>query len=86
MLLYLVASVAFWGALLAGAFYFARRHVRALEARAGNDADVLELRARVKVLEEALDDTRRDVDRLETAQEFTTRLLGARVEKDDRVR
>jgi hypothetical protein len=37
-------------------------------------------------LEEALDDTRRDVDRLETAQEFTTRLLGARVEKDDRVR
>src|SRR4051812_36953195 len=33
MLPYLLSAVAFWGSVLGGGFYFARRYVRAFEAR-----------------------------------------------------
>jgi cell division protein FtsB len=76
--LVLVAAVAFWGAVLGGGFYLARRYVRAVERRAGNESELVELRQRVAHLEDGLDDTRRDVERLESAQEFMNRLLAGR--------
>ena len=80
MLPILLASVAFWFSALGGGFYLARRYVRALEARIDKEGALNELRARVQTLEDALDGTQRDVQRLEAAQEFTTRLLGDRSE------
>jgi hypothetical protein len=78
-----VVAVAFWGTVLGGGFYFARRHVRALERRASDESELADLRQRVARLEEALDDTHRDVERLETAQEFTNRLLAGRPSSGD---
>jgi chromosome segregation ATPase len=72
------AAVVFWGSVLGGGFYFARRHVRALERRARDESELAELRQRVAHLEEALDGTQRDVERLEAAQEFMNRLLAGR--------
>jgi cell division protein FtsB len=81
--LVLVAAVAFWGSALGGGFYLARRYVRAVERRAGNESELAELRQRVAHLEDALDDTGRDVERLENAQEFMNRLLAGRPSSGD---
>ena len=78
MMPFAIAAMAFWFSVLGGGFYFARRYVRAVEARTDKDAALNELRARVQTLEDALDGTQRDVQRLEAAQEFTTRLLADR--------
>jgi hypothetical protein len=80
MIPFAIAAVAFWFSALGGGFYFARRYVRAAEARGDREAALSELRARVQTLEDALDGTQRDVQRLEAAQEFTTRLLADRSE------
>jgi hypothetical protein len=79
-----IAAIAFWGSALGGTFYFARRYIRAVERRTGGEAELAELRERVAGLEDALDVTRREVERLETAQEFTTRLLASRAEQGER--
>ncbi|HYD54740.1 MAG TPA: hypothetical protein VEA99_19050 [Gemmatimonadaceae bacterium] len=63
---------------LAAAIYFARRHVRALEQRGADAGELAALRQRVLQLEEALEGTRQDVQRLEEANEFTSRLLASR--------
>ena len=52
--------------------------MRAVERRAGQEESVAALQARVATLEELIDGMRAEVDRLETAQEFTTRLLAER--------
>jgi hypothetical protein len=79
----MVAFALVWPALGAVALgtgaYLARRYVRAIERRGANDAEITELRQRLAVLEENADATRRDVDRLEAGQEFTTKLLAERV-------
>ena len=64
---------------LTGGFYFAHRFVRALERRADGKAELTELRARVAQLEEAQELTERELLRVQTAQEFSTQLLGARM-------
>jgi len=85
MLPILLVSVAFWGSVLGGVFYFARRYVRAVESRVVKDAELLEMRQRIVTLEESLDATQRDVERLQAAQEFTTRLLHPGSGKSDQV-
>lgn len=67
----LMVAVAFWGTVLGGGFYFARRHLRMREARNPDTAQLTELRARVDALEEAAKVARGEIERLETGQEFT---------------
>jgi hypothetical protein len=81
--LVLAAAVAFWGSVLGGGFYLARRYVRAVERRTSDESELAELRQRVARLEETLDDTVRDVERLDSAQEFTNRLLAGRPSSGD---
>lgn len=45
------AAVAFWSIALAGGFYWSRRYVRAIEARAGAEARIAELESRLTALE-----------------------------------
>ncbi|MFI5256883.1 MAG: hypothetical protein ACHQRK_06440 [Gemmatimonadales bacterium] len=78
MLPFALMGVAFWGIVLGGGFYFARRFARSSEARSSDGMKLADLRDRIAALEEALDGARRDIDRLDAGQEFTTRLLGAR--------
>jgi hypothetical protein len=85
MLPILLAGIAFWGSVLGGGFYFVRRYVRAVESRGAKDAELLEMRQRISTLEDSLDATQRDVERLEAAQEFTTRLLSPGSDKSDQV-
>ena len=47
----LAAAVAFGGSALGGGFYFARRYVRALERRVGDESELAALRQRVALLE-----------------------------------
>ncbi len=47
----IAAAVAFWGSALGGAFYFARRYVRALERRVADESEIAALRERVAQLE-----------------------------------
>lgn len=68
------AAAIFWGLALVGGFYFARRHVRALERSAGNESELTELRQRVAHLEQALGETQRHVELLESPQKTTNRL------------
>jgi hypothetical protein len=75
---FLAAGVAFWGTVLGGGFYFVRRYVRAVERRASQEENLVALQARITTLEELVDGMRTDVERLETGQEFTTRLLAER--------
>lgn len=79
---FMMALALIWPALgvvaLVTGIYFARRHVRALERSTTDDAGLAELRQRLLQIEETLETTRRDVDRIEAGQEFTTRLLGER--------
>jgi len=76
--LFVTLAIAFWGTVLGGGFYFARRYVRAAERRASQEETLAELRARVATLEELVDGMRSEVERLEAGQEFTTRLLAER--------
>jgi len=71
----MLVAIAFWGSVLGGAFYLGLRYVRAVERRGTQDLAVADLQARIAALEEASDTLRSDVERLETGQEFTTRLL-----------
>jgi hypothetical protein len=81
---FVLSAIAFWSAALGGGFYFARRHVRALEQRTGNESELAELRERVIGLEDALDAMRREVERLDRAQELTTRLLAPGTDQGER--
>lgn len=65
---------------LGTAAYFTRRFVRAHERGVDHQIELTDLRRRMEILEEALDASQRDVIRLETAQEFTNRLLTERVQ------
>ena len=70
--------IAFWVTVLGGGFYLVRRYIRAVEHRGKDEIDLAELRTRIIALEDALETTRSDVERLEAGQEFTSRLLSAR--------
>ena len=78
----MLALASAWPALGAAALgtgaYFARRYVRAVERRGADGAELAELRRRLAELEEAAEGTRRDVERLEAGQDFTSRLLAER--------
>lgn len=80
-----VAAVAFWGTVLGGGLYFARRLVRAVESRRNDESELLELRRRIASLEETNERTQRDVERLETSQDFTNKLLANRPANPDRI-
>ena len=62
------------------AAYFTRRFVRAQEKGVEHQLELTDLRRRIELIEEALEASQRDVLRLETAQEFTNRLLTERVQ------
>lgn len=81
---FVVMAVAFWGTVLGGGAYFARRFARAAERRSGNEQEIAQLTSRLAALEEALDGARQDIDRLETGLEFTTRLLASRADAGER--
>ena len=66
------------GALASGA-YFARRYLMVLEQRAAGAAELADLHRRLGEVEADAEATRQAVERLEAAQEFTTKLLAARV-------
>ncbi|MBA3671004.1 MAG: hypothetical protein H0W68_03140 [Gemmatimonadaceae bacterium] len=67
--------MAFWSSVLGGAFYFVRRYVRAIERRSDQEGALTELRTRLLAVEELSETLRSEVARLESTQEFTTRLL-----------
>jgi len=46
-----ISAVTFWGLALGGATWFARRYLRAIEARNAGDTRLAELEARVAALE-----------------------------------
>ncbi len=71
----IAVGLTFWVGVFGGGFYFLRRYVRAVERRTNQNEAVADLRARVASLEEVVDGLRTDVERLETGQEFTTKLL-----------
>jgi hypothetical protein len=48
---YLISAVAFWGIALAGAFYWTRRYVRAVERQAAAQEQIAALEARLRALE-----------------------------------
>ena len=79
MILSLVLKLVFWPIMAVAALVVAARaatrYARAIEQRAGDRNALVELQERVGQLEEALDDARAQIARLEAAQEFTTRLL-----------
>jgi hypothetical protein len=64
--------------IVGGVFYFIHRYMRVLERRSGDSSKLTEIQARMDALEEAAETTRSDIARLETGQEFTTRLLSIR--------
>jgi len=78
MPLFLIAAMLFWPAVAGTGLYFVLRYVRAVERRAGSEAELAALRDRMLHLEEALDGTRTDLARLEATQDFTQRLLTER--------
>jgi len=72
-------------ALLGGGFYLALRFIRAFEQRnTSSGPELEELRARLARLEDALESTSGEVQRLADAQQFTTRLLEGRTETTGR--
>lgn len=50
-----ISAVSFWTVALGGAFYFARRHVRALEANRADVAELAAMHERIAHLEVALE-------------------------------
>ena len=79
----LFLQVYFWPLLALGALAtggsLARRYIKAIERRAQERVEQAHLVTRVEQLEEALEEARDSLSRLEAGQEFTTRLLGERV-------
>ncbi len=71
-------SFLLWAAPLAGGFYLVLRFIRAFESRGAGRREVEDLRQHVQALEESLDHATGEIDRLATAQDFTTRLLSER--------
>ena len=71
-----------WNLVIVAALGFgarlAYRAVRALEGRRVDSDGVMQLRARMEQLEDALDASQREVARLEAGQEFMNRLLAER--------
>ena len=80
---FMYIAVAFWGVVLGGSAYAVRRFLRAYERRTGHGTELVALQQRVASLEEALDDVRGAVERLDAGQEFTAKLLGARAGRTD---
>ncbi|MBW7932763.1 MAG: hypothetical protein H3C62_03955 [Gemmatimonadaceae bacterium] len=67
-----------WLLMLGGGLYLGLRLVRAFERRAGAQAEMAQLEARMLRLEENLANVGERLDRLADGQEFTTRLLAER--------
>jgi hypothetical protein len=59
--------------------YFARRVVRAVERSTETQRQLVDLRAQVAQLAEGLENTERDVMRLQAANDFAVQLLHGRV-------
>ena len=74
------AAIAFWGTVL----YLALRFVRAQERRSVGRTELDELRARVAQLEEDLEATRSETERLASAELHLTMLLTNRSEAVER--
>ena len=70
--------------IVGGVFYFVHRYLRVIERRSGDAAKITDFQARIVALEEASETMRTDIVRLETGQEFTTRLLGTRTSSGER--
>ena len=79
----LIFAILFWSVMLGAGIYAVRRLLGILERRTQSTAELAALQQRVAALEEALDDVRGSVERLDAGQEFTTRLLGARPGRGD---
>jgi len=62
------------------AAYFGRRFAIAIERQGVNRQALTDLEARIIRLESDLEDSQRDVSRVEARQEFTTKLLGERIQ------
>lgn len=71
-------AVSFWGTVL----YLALRFVRAKERQVVHRAELDELRTRVAQLEDDLDQTRKETERLAAAEMHTMMLLSRRAEPD----
>jgi hypothetical protein len=74
------AAITFWGTVL----YLALRFVRAAERRSSGSAELDELRARVAQLEEDLETTRSETERLASAELHMMMLLSNRSEPAER--
>jgi hypothetical protein len=70
------AAVGFWSIALAGGLYWGRRYVRAIENRAGSDARIAALEARLAILEAGRPD-----DALPAGAAATLRLEAQHVER-----
>jgi hypothetical protein len=73
-------AAAFWGTVL----YLALRFVRAAERRGASRSELDELRARVAQLEDDLEATCRETERLAAAEQHTMMLLARRSETGER--
>jgi hypothetical protein len=71
-------TIAFWGTLL----YLALRFVRAKERQVVHREELDELRTRVAQLEDDLDQTRRETERLASAETHLMMLLSRRAEPE----
>jgi hypothetical protein len=69
-----LGAVVFWGLVL----HLALRFVRAAERRGSSRAELEELSARVRRLEEDLATAETEIGRLSAAERFTTQLLAGR--------
>lgn len=71
----------FWLALIVLGGYLGLRAVRALEQRGAGSSELAELRGRIQQVEEALEASRSDIERLREGQDFTAKLLAGRGER-----
>lgn len=81
MMPFVLLPMIFWLAILGGGFYLAARFIRAFEQRGANRGELEELRERLRRLEETSESIGTEVQRLDEAQQFTTRLLTERSEE-----
>ncbi|HEV7991914.1 MAG TPA: hypothetical protein VGP25_08820 [Gemmatimonadaceae bacterium] len=75
-----MGTISFWGTVL----YLGLRFVRAAERRGASPAELEELRARVARLEEDLETTRSETERLAAAEQHTMMLLSRRLDAGTR--
>jgi hypothetical protein len=73
--LMMILSILFWVALAGGGFYVAMRFVRAFEHRSLEREELRAVREELGRLQDAMDETNREVERLTEAQRFTMKLL-----------